>query len=500
MQHLILILALLLPVLLSYIFFKKFNAIVILIAFALGVAFNFGISEFMKFRNIADTEYVGYTAVRVEYYESWDEWINETCTDDNGQEYDCSYCEYHSSYWTMVDNGGYSENITEKEYNDIVRFLHGTPVFHELNRNYYTVDGDMYYVNIPLEQLVIPITRTRKYANRILTNQSLYHYNIITDKEKDLLKLFDYPKIDHYSPHPYPNPFPKSVCTYQSATMGCADDTFTLRMNIINALYGDSLRTFVFFYPDGKRELAQKQIDRLKLGNFNELIIMLGLKNNEITWCETHSWEDVPTLRTAVKQWFNTNKHTNKLKDFPNWYMPQLNAGLWKLKDCHDFDYIRINFSLVQLAKIGIAQIVFQIFLFLYIIVLLRPVKKMKEAYKNIEETEEVKMINEKLIDGQKLTQEEQRIIRKQKTANEERTERWKEWMKQNINGYSTILMMCVILLFAFIPNLASFDFISSVKSSAIILVLPCLVSILGIPLCLIRIIVIRRLNKKEKG
>jgi hypothetical protein len=466
MQHLVLALALLSSAGLSYVFFRKFNAGMVVSTFALGVAFNFGFSEMMKSRNFTDTEYVGYVAMRVEYYEDWDEWIDETCTDDNGQEYDCSYSEYHSSYWAMVDNGGFSYRITHSEYNDIVNFVHGMPVFEELNRDYYTNDGDRYYVAIPHEKLVVPITRMREYENRILPNQSLYQYSIVSDSEKDSLGLFDYPEIVHYSPHPYPNPFPKSVCTYQPATAGWTNEAFTIRMNVINALCGERLRTFIFFYPDRERKIAQKQIDRLQLGNFNELIVMLGLKDGKITWCETHSWEDVPTLRTAVKQWFTVNNNMDALMNFPDWYTKQIEAGLWSLKDYHDFDYIRMNFSLAQLAWLSVAQIGFQLFAYLYIIFLLRPFKTARKMMANGIDEECVKH----RIDG----------------------------MKRELNGYSAIMIMSAISLVSFIPSIMSFGLMASLKSAMVIPVIFCIIGILGIPLCMSRIIVIKRLSGKK--
>jgi hypothetical protein len=65
------------------------------------------------------------------------------------------------------------------------------PVFKDLHRNYYQDDGDMYSVDMPEEGLVIPVTRTREYENRILINQSLYHYEIVSDEEKDSLSCWE---------------------------------------------------------------------------------------------------------------------------------------------------------------------------------------------------------------------------------------------------------------------------------------------------------------------
>ncbi|MDR1594267.1 MAG: hypothetical protein LBS43_07285, partial [Prevotellaceae bacterium] len=139
MQHLILILALVLPFILSWFFFRKIRMWVVVIVFALGVACNFAVSEWMKSGSITDTEYIGNFAARVEYYEPWDEWVEETCTNENGEEYDCSHSVYHESRWKMVDYSGYAYPIERHEYGDIVNYVNGKPVFKELHRDYYRI-------------------------------------------------------------------------------------------------------------------------------------------------------------------------------------------------------------------------------------------------------------------------------------------------------------------------------------------------------------------------
>jgi hypothetical protein len=365
-QHLILFIAPIAALLISFFYFKKIRITESVIAFILGVALNFWLSEWMKSGNIIDTEYLGYYIVRVEYYEDWNAWVQSTCTDSNDQQYDCSYAEYYEEYWAMVDNNGYSYRITKREYEYIVRLLkyqgNLMPVFKELNRDYYTNDGDMYYLNLPPELLFLPITRSQEYTNRIILNQSLYRYEKVSAEEKDSLGLFDYPEIGHFKLHREFEFYPVSANAYQHSTQGCDDKVFTWMIDQLNGWYGAShhLRTYVFFYPEKGREVAQKQIDYLQLGNFNELIILLGTRGKEITWCETHSWEEVPKLRTAVKQWFTVNNHTDSLLRFPVWYRQQVEAGLWTMKNYHDFDYIRVGLSLTQLIGLFLAQLALQ--------------------------------------------------------------------------------------------------------------------------------------------
>jgi hypothetical protein len=502
MQHLVLILALLLPFVLSWIFFGKVRRWAAVIVVVLGVACNFAVSEWMKSRSITDTEYVGNYAARVEYYEPWDEWVEETCTNDNGEEYDCSHSEYHEAQWKMVDDDGHSCSINRGEYNDIVRYINAKPVFKELRRDYYRIDGDMYYAEIPEERLVIPITRTREYGNRILLNQSLYHYGTITDGEKDSLELFDYPPIVHYSPKPYPNPFPKSVRAYQSSTMGIDEEhPFTAQMNILNATCGHRLRTFVFFYRDREREIAKKQIDRLQLGNFNELIIMLGLYGNEIAWCETHSWEDVPVMRTAVKQWFVVHSSMSTLQDFPAWYAQQIKAGLWTLKDAHDFDYIRVSLSLAQIGWLCVAQIVFQILVFLYIAFFIGRLKAVQTKYFLDDEAKNwlkqyAEAYNKKMVRNEMLSRQEWKILNDNKQYEaccERETKR-----ESTARGLMAVIVCGIIPVISCLPYMLlipmKFSFFS------LFVYVPVAICILALPICVGCLVALGRIGKGRNG
>lgn len=479
----------------------------VVIVVILGVAFNFAVSEWMKSAHITDIEYLGNFAAHVEYYEPWDEWEEETCTNDNGEEYDCSHSIYHEARWTMVDYDGYSYSIERREYNDIVQYVNVEPVFKELHRDYYRIDGNMYYADIPEKRLIIPITRAREYKNRILTNQSLYHYKIVSDEEKDSLGLYDYPEIVHYSPHPYPNPYPKSVRSYQPSTRGLDEGSlFTAQMDMVNAKCGHYLRTFIFFYPDKEREIAKKQIDRLQLGNFNELIIMLGTQGDEITWCETHSWEDVPAMRTAVKQWFAANNNMSTLPDFPIWYILQIEAGLWTLKDYHDFDYIRISFSLAQIAGLCIAQIVFQIFVFLYSAFFIRRIEKIRVKYGPLDEKtkhwlkQRDEIFNKKIMRDEKLTRQEWKIFNdaKQFEVCQERERKRQKDRDKAIRGNIAGLLTCVAILPHAILILLLMSF--ELSSGSLFAYIPCAINILAIPVFVSSIIVLKRIKKKEAG
>ena len=99
------------------------------------------------------TEYLGTYAKRVVYYEDWNEYIHRTCTrtykvgkTTRVQTYDCSYVDYHPERWEMIDKDGGSFPISKKEYSKLVKEWGGKVVFKDMHRDYYTNDGDAYYI------------------------------------------------------------------------------------------------------------------------------------------------------------------------------------------------------------------------------------------------------------------------------------------------------------------------------------------------------------------
>jgi len=88
--------------------------------------------NFLAEKNLTASEeyWTGYI-VDTRYYEDWNEYIQQTCTetyacgsDANGnttyctRTYDCSYVDYHSEYWQMNDNNGISFRISKSKYTE----------------------------------------------------------------------------------------------------------------------------------------------------------------------------------------------------------------------------------------------------------------------------------------------------------------------------------------------------------------------------------------------
>lgn len=300
-------------------------------------------SSLIKLGNDWDTEYLGGYMTKVSHYDDWDEWIERTCTrevpcgtDEDGntiyetETYDCSYRDYHPERWTYTDNHGREEYFYTKE--DFLKALRelGYPkmVFVDMDRDYYTKDGDKqdYFwdgnVNT-IRALVTP----HKYVNKLKDSKSIFKYESISREEAEKEGLFEYPQV---------------IDDDQDVVLGYKVGKGTSkRFKYINSVYGEKkqFRVYILVFKDKPLDISEMQKAYWQGGNKNEFIVCLGYntKSKKITWCNPFSWCDAPKLEVATKRYFRA--HTNlDLWNYGDWLMKNLN--LWKRKEFKDFDYI----------------------------------------------------------------------------------------------------------------------------------------------------------------
>lgn len=328
----------------------------------------------MKEINCSDVEYRGDYVTRIEHYEPWNEWVHRTCTrtikvgkTTTTQHYDCSYCRHHPEEWLMVTSLKKKYNISKDDYLRVSKLWGGKEIFVNMNRDFHTLDGDMYFTKWDYnENTIIPITTEKEYSNKVIGSKSVFNFEYISKKEADSLKLYDYPEITN---HNYP--FPQRTKTFQNAVIGYNNKEFSKKINYINAIHGpkNHIRTYILFFNNRDRDIAHKQISYWDGGNFNEHIICLGLNttNNIIEWVETYSWEDTPYLAVETKQWFTVNNHIDSLNRFPIWYNNVLNSRTkWACKNAEDFDYLKTDLTNGQLIALLIISIIVAIGISVY--------------------------------------------------------------------------------------------------------------------------------------
>jgi len=313
--------------------------------------------------NADDTEYLGSYVTKVRHYDSWNEYIHRTCTktvgsgkDEHTVTYDCSYVENHPEYWTYYNARGKEEYFMNKDEFDIVRKkLKTSPVFVDMNRNYYTKDGDAqdWYWDNSIEN-AYTLTSEHQYKNKVKASRSIFKFEDISKEEAKKLGLYEYPNVIMYDQRPIMGlKFPQ-------------EQEKTIRW--LNGFYGEQkqFRVFLLFFKNKPEEIVEKQRSYWQGGNKNELVVCIGIDSKcKVKWCEAFSWCDSPVVAVKSRDWFIN--HPLNLCKFAEYIEPVIKAE-WHRKSFSDFDYLTIELSDGQYYAIIVLLLIFNIFMSAWIV------------------------------------------------------------------------------------------------------------------------------------
>jgi hypothetical protein len=313
--------------------------------------------------NTSDKEFIGHIVKNIRYYEPWNEYVKRTCshTYKVGKTtrtiyYDCSYIRYHSERWVKISSDGESYDISKDEYNKLLKKFGTKRYFVELNRNYHTIDGNMYVTDFDGNILKTEgVTETNIYENKIQASHSIFKLEDISENEARKLGLYEYPDINSYNQNPI---------------IGIKiHDTILNKFYYINGVIGEKkqMRCYMFVYKNKPISIAFKQRSYMDGFNKNEFIICVGINNNnEIVWNKNFSWEDKPVLATKLRNYLNEQSKFNP-NDIAN-FMIKNSGNMWKRKNFKDFDYIQIHVTDNQLLVIVFIVLIFNILISFWII------------------------------------------------------------------------------------------------------------------------------------
>ena len=326
----------------------------------------------MKESSIQDTEYLGYYVEKISHYDPWNEYIHRICTrsipcgiDSKGHTryrteiYDCSYVENHPERWTYTMNNGEEEVFyNHREFDNVRKQLCTEPVFVDMNRNYYTVDGDCHeYRWDGNQEHCYTMTDTETYENYLKSSKSLFKYEDISKDEAKKYKLHDYPEIYAYDQNPI---------------IGTRTDKKSSdAIRFINGYYGHKyqFRVYIMVFPKNSDPItAEKERSYLKGSNKNELIVCIGTKpDGHISWCECFSWSDAPVLETKTKDYFLTKNYLD-FTGYSKYLTTLLKHKQWKRKNFSDFKYVSVELSDTQVTWLFIIILIYNIGISIWIV------------------------------------------------------------------------------------------------------------------------------------
>jgi len=290
-----------------------------------------------------DTEYLGHYIVKVEYEEYWNEYIHRTCTktvhdgyDSDGneitheEEYDCSYVEDHYPKYYYTREDGKTIFIDEDQYRQIINKLGTKPEFVDMHRHYHTKDGDKYVTRFDGDRnRMWTLTESHRYKNKVKGSKSIFNFSDVSDKDKELYGLYDYPENFNYFKD-------------QNPIIGIKAHKETVdSFKYLNAYYGGKyqFRCYVMVWKNAPLETSKLEQDYLIGGNKNELIICISVDDAfRIQWVNAFSWEDMPYMSVGVNHLFEPGEYFNMMK--LNRYLLAEVPDKWKRKEFKDFEYI----------------------------------------------------------------------------------------------------------------------------------------------------------------
>lgn len=310
--------ALLIPVLVAVVLYKFFKHETLwwefLVPFVASLLFVVVFKLLVERRQVASYEYWGSMVQRVEYYEAWDEWIEQTCTstcccDKDGNNctttsYDCSYRRYHPAEYRLYTTTGEVITIDAAEY-ERVKKLFGAEQFIDLHRSYYTQDGDKYVCQWPGDSTTaLPATTRHTYENRVkAADQSVFHFQKLSKEDVATYALKAYPKIQGFY-------------TMDAVIGDSSLDALraNAKLQYLNGALGSQkqVRVFVLVFKDQPREAGLYQEWHWSGGNKNEFIVAVGIDHQRrVQWCHPISWTTNELLKVRVRDYVQAQATLN---------------------------------------------------------------------------------------------------------------------------------------------------------------------------------------------
>lgn len=360
--------ALLVPIVFSVLLITFFKHKVVLWELALPMLITVIVIAICKWVAInaktTDTEYWGSYVTEARYYEDWNERVTcthtRTCRDSKGNSYSCGTehaydVDYHPEYYEVITNTDEVVSITERKFYHFVD-IYKNKHFKELNRDYHTDDGDMYYSRWNGDGLTFTdVVTMHTYENRVQASTDVFNFEDVSKEDIETYKLFEYPKLkDNFRYH---------------TVLGLKQYDVDKMYRTLNAQLGKSkkLRLWILVHKNQPLQAGVLQQHLWKNGNKNEFVINIGVdEHNNINWVYVFSWAEDETLKINIRNKILDSKTLDLVGLYPYIYH-SLNDGFVK-KSFDDFKYINVEPSDTSVVITFLIAIIVNILIAIYVI------------------------------------------------------------------------------------------------------------------------------------
>jgi len=312
----------------------------------------------------SDKMYKSFLIKEIRKYESWNKYIYKKCIScrtigkvTHCKTYSCNYVKNYPEYKVMIDDQNQEYTISDNNYSFIKNKFNTPNIFFDLHRAYYTKNGNMYSNSWDRNiNNSFVITKEESYENKTQAFHQLFFIEDIDNAEKIKWKLYDYPEIDNYT---------------QPVVLGKKIDQYTnTKLQAINGNAGSklNLKLFILFFYDQPQKVAFKQRSYWEGGNKNELIICVGVDSltGKTNWVQSFSWCDKSDINEKCELLFKIGVVPD-LKIIANDIEKNV-LVYWRAKDFHDFDYLQVEVTSIQLKIIMLILLFYNICISIWII------------------------------------------------------------------------------------------------------------------------------------
>lgn len=233
---------------------------------------------------------------------------------------------YHSEYWDTDTNLGFSKNINENFYNQIVNNFGRIKEAQDDSR-YGRIAGDPnIYVTYNKTGFVYPVTSHKYWENPIKASKSLFKYSEPTPAIKK--QLFKYPENSNW--------------LQSDRLLGLAKQDFNLlEFDRANAYLGPRKKVnliIIGFGPNATEEVAEYQKALWGGGKENDLIITYGGPKDS-KWVHVFGWTEKDIVKINLESLLLSNDINTKI-------LPSIKTEVvsnYQLKDWSKFNYLSIE-------------------------------------------------------------------------------------------------------------------------------------------------------------
>lgn len=302
----------------------------------------------------SDTEYWGSWITQSQYFEDWDEEVpcrhpipcshTKYCTDSKGRSYACGTehsndgyyhlydVDYHPPYWIINGSGGEEFSISQAEFERLAKKFENR-TFVDLHRSYHSKDGDKYitlYDNS--DARLETITTVHTYENRVKAANSVFNFPEVTEEQKKIYHLYDYPKPVGFRCMPILGEVPG--CTT------CAN----WKLDFWNGRLGKSkeVRMWILMYKNLPKDAGLLQEAYWKGGNKNEFILTIGVDSTyRVKWVHPISWTTAASLKIEARN-FISSMDTLDMDKTVDWLGHNIQEK-FERKHFREFSYLDVD-------------------------------------------------------------------------------------------------------------------------------------------------------------